>query len=611
MKQNNLKLLFLLIIGTFIFPLRLKAEQPIEEWVRTYNNPTNANDYAVDVAVDSSDNVIVAGYSQGGTDRGTKIDFDYSTVKYDTDGNELWVVKFDGSASDYDSTSAVAIDIDDNVIVTGQSIGIGTYDDYATVKYDSDGNELWVARYDGPANNSDLAKDVVIDLEGNVIVTGQSRGIGTSDDYATVKYDPDGNELWVARYDGPANDSDLAKDVVVDLDGNVIVTGQSRGIGTSDDYATVKYDPDGNELWVARYMRIAAFNYDAATCLAVDSAGNVYVSGRSIGSKTSRDYATVKYDPNGNELWVARYDGPANDDSVYAMVLDLDANVIVTGISSGIETKFDYTTVKYDTDGNELWVARSNGSKNYFDVATDVAVDSNGNVFVTGRYYEIRLYGDYGTAKYDPDGNELGVALYNGPGNRSDTATAIAVDSDDNIFVTGRIHGGPETGSDYATIKYSSDKDDDGIPDKEDNCPETPNPDQEDIDEDGIGDACDPCYNREVSGTVFPTIDTLWPPNHKMVKVTIDDSELLKNNPDDTSVSITSVDIIEMKKGVNIYDENNFEEDVVLSEEPGDLSLWLRSERTGGSSERTYIITVTAEDCSGTYTFETEVVVEK
>ena len=79
----------------------------------------------------------------------------------------------------------------------------------------------------------------------------------------------------------------------------------------SDDYATIKYDANGNQLWEAHYNGPGNAT-DRATALAVDAAGNVYVTGYSIGSSTSEDYATVKYDANGNQLWEARYNGPGN-----------------------------------------------------------------------------------------------------------------------------------------------------------------------------------------------------------------------------------------------------------------------------------------------------------
>jgi hypothetical protein len=101
--------------------------------------------------------------------------------------------------------------------------------------------EEWVARYNGPGNGDDRATATTIDGWGNIYVTGWSAGTGTGSDYATVKYDTDGTELWVARYNGPGSGDDEATAIAVDGSGNIYVTGWSTGSGTDYDYATVKY----------------------------------------------------------------------------------------------------------------------------------------------------------------------------------------------------------------------------------------------------------------------------------------------------------------------------------------------------------------------------------
>ena len=167
--------------------------------------------------------------------------------------------------------------------------------------------EEWVARYDGPANERDCAKAIAIDDSGNVYVTGESYGPKpeTDCDYATVKYNSDGEEQWVVRYDGPESSSDGATAIAVDAAGNVYVIGGSTGSETYFDYATVKYNASGVEQWVARYDGPESHS-DYPTAIAVDDAGNVYVTGKSIGSETYGDYATVKYNSDGEEQWVAR-----------------------------------------------------------------------------------------------------------------------------------------------------------------------------------------------------------------------------------------------------------------------------------------------------------------
>jgi hypothetical protein len=105
-------------------------------------------------------------------------------------------------------------------------------------------------------------------------------------------------EEWAARYHGPAtvNAYDHAHDLPIDASGNVYVTGYSTGISTKTHYATIKYDSDGNELWVARYNGTGdGDGDDEAQALAVDSLGNVYVTGWSSGVNSPRFWGSLTF----------------------------------------------------------------------------------------------------------------------------------------------------------------------------------------------------------------------------------------------------------------------------------------------------------------------------
>jgi len=170
-----------------------------------------------------------------------------------------------------------------------------------------DAHEEWVAKYNGPGNLGDEARALVVDDSGNVYVTGSSTGNGTSYDYTTIKYAPDGDTLWVRRYNGSLNGQDYAHALAVDASGNIYVTGYSYEIGTDYDYTTIKYSPNGNTLWVRSYNN---YEDDYARALVVDTSGNVSVTGESYaGTSAEYDYATIKYAPNGDTLWVRRYNG--------------------------------------------------------------------------------------------------------------------------------------------------------------------------------------------------------------------------------------------------------------------------------------------------------------
>ena len=367
---------------------------------------------------------------------------------------EAWVARYNGSGGSVDWAEALVSDGSGNVYVTGRS-GFYPTGNYVTIKYDTTGSEQWVARYNGLGNGDDAATAIAIDGSGNLYVTGSSYGSGTYSDYATIKYNASGVQQWVARYSGPTvNSYDAAKALTVDVIGNVYVTGSSPGIGTLSDYATIKYDASGVQQWVARYSG-PAYDYNSAKALAVDASGNVYVTGYSPGSGTSGDYATIKYNSTGVQQWVARYNGPGNFvDDAYSLAVDASGNVYVTGTSSGSGTFGDYATVKYDASGVQQWVARYNGPGNYTDYALALAVDVSGNVYVTGQSYGSGTLQDFITIKYDASGVQQWAACYNGPGNSYDTANAIAVDASGNVYVTGSSTALANPYQDYATIKY-------------------------------------------------------------------------------------------------------------------------------------------------------------
>ena len=222
-------------------------------------------------------------------------------------------------------------------------------------------------------------------------------------------------EAWVARYDGPAGGGDVPADLAVDESGFVYVTGSSWGGysgsgGTEDDYATVKYDATGSEVWANRYAGMGFEGVDRASALALDDIGNVYVTGVSHGTgDTGDDFATIKYNSVGVEQWVARYTGPPPTkpslESAFDLAVDGSGNVYVTGYSNGYGTGYDFATVKYSADGEQQWAARYNGGgQPYGDAAYGIALDESGFVYVAGASEGVGSRVDFATVKYSPEG---------------------------------------------------------------------------------------------------------------------------------------------------------------------------------------------------------------
>jgi hypothetical protein len=431
----------------------------VEAWVKRYNNgAVNGDDQARAVAVHRlSGKVLVTGYSTGKTTGA-----DIYTTSYDGDGLQGWSGRYDGPSHLGDYANAVVADAAGNTYVGGYVYrgNVVKHADYATLKYDPSGKLVWTAQYDDRRNGNDEITAMTVDPLNFVYVTGRSEDSQTKDDvlhydYYTIKYDPNtGKAVWAARYNSTliAYPADEASGIAVDAAGNVYVTGRSRRSPADFDCVTVKYSAVGIEQWVRRYD--GGHGDDEAAGIAVDAAGNVYVTGRSRGAGTGFDCVTIKYDPSGVEQWVKRDDNVQGDDEAAAIAVDNDGHVFVTGRSQGSGTGFDYITLKYDAgSGSPLWASRYDHSSGA-DEAVALALDASGNVYVTGRSQASGTGFDYLTVKYSGLGKPVWRARYNNPAfGGADEAAAIALDASGNVYVTGRSQGGP-TGFDYATVKY-------------------------------------------------------------------------------------------------------------------------------------------------------------
>ncbi len=386
-----------------------------------------------------------------------------------TGGTRLWTQRYRAPHDFWDQPNSVAASPDGSrVFVTGVSLGNTTSYDYVTAAYEAaTGTRLWLRRYNGLANGRDWGFSVAVSPDGSkVFVTGSSEGSTSGSDYATVAYDAaTGTRLWVSRYNGPTNGGDGADSVAVSPDGSkVFVTGGSTGITGRSDATTIAYAPKtGTELWVSRYNGPANGGAGAASVAASPDGSKVFVTG-STGFAGESDYATEAYNAStGTMLWVRRYKGPRNDDDAARSIVPSPdgSKVFVTGSSTRSIRRSDYATVAYDAStGNRLWVRRYNGPLNRSDEATSVAASPDGSkVYVTGYSFGTTSRRDYATIAYDAStGTTLWFRRYNGPGNDRDEATSVAASPDGSkVFVTGLSQTtGSIRSADYATVAYAA-----------------------------------------------------------------------------------------------------------------------------------------------------------
>jgi uncharacterized delta-60 repeat protein len=214
----------------------------VEQWYRQYAGSLHLDDWGVSVLADAAGNVFV-----GGSASEVQTGYDITAIKYNSSGDQQWLREYNGPHPGGDFTSSMIFDATGNIILTGVTNRFGTQgSDYATVKYDAAGVQQWVSLYSGTPTGKDEAFDVASDAAGNIYVTGESAGNGSLKDYATIVYNSFGEQKSVQRYNGPGNADDIGRSIAVDAAGNIYVTGRSMGRGTNFDFATIKYSLSGS-----------------------------------------------------------------------------------------------------------------------------------------------------------------------------------------------------------------------------------------------------------------------------------------------------------------------------------------------------------------------------
>lgn len=417
--------------------------QVSQQWVGIYNHLTN-QDIAQGLTVDNSGNVYTFGWVNNTPTSGT----DYGLVKYNSSGVQQWFRMYTGLFNLLDYGDDIDIDNSGNIYVTGRTDAILGNGNCITIKYNPSGDSLWVRRYE-----YGYCQRLLVDNSGNVYVVGR-KGDATVSDYLIIKYNTTGTELWSRTYTSAGGYPDEANAVAVDSSGNVYITG-TISVTPQNAIVTIKYNSSGVQQWLATYQ-CAEQGGDKANDIAVDNAGNVYITGYSDTiNAIGRTFLTLKYNTNGVQQWVTRYYGgwpPTTSVESRSMALYQNNSIYITGYAVFASTNYDYVTIKYNTSGVQQWVSTYNSGAN--DTPRKIALDDSGSAYVTGAASNQSFANeDAVTVKYNPAGQQQWVARYNGAANSVDESRDIIV-KNGLVYIAGRSTTGANY-DDYLTIKYS------------------------------------------------------------------------------------------------------------------------------------------------------------
>lgn len=454
-KPMKLKRYLTLLLFGLVCLIHQSGHASAQQWVRRVRLDTGTTDWGLATTTDSAGNVYVTGRSN----HMGKYDDDIFTVKYSPTGKKLWQHRYDGPNHLMDQPSGIAVDTSGNCYVIGyaddgsRTIGVKS----VLIKYDTTGKQAWARLIDGRYLGGNRATpQLAVSASGNIYVTGARKIFGDARQILVMKYDPKGKLKWANVYGG-TEQAGLC--IALDSNENAYIAAGAVGM------VTLKVDADGKLLWLSHYKGPTE-KYDYPAGIGLDSAGNAYVVATSYGGDDKKyDIATIKYDANGNEAWVKRFDGENHFDdfagSAYnlyrlstssAIAVAADGNAYVTGLTTLDRLgNTNLLLIKYDTYGTQKWIRTYDGPDKKGAGGTAIVMDSANNLYVTGACYPGLL-----TLKYNSSGGLLWEHDYHGTEkNGKNIGLALAVDALESVFVTGFSYGGRVEYDDMILLKYT------------------------------------------------------------------------------------------------------------------------------------------------------------
>ncbi len=422
---------------------------PYLSW-STFLGGTNT-DFGQGIAVDSGDNAYITGFTDSSTfpttvgayDESHNGNYDVFVSKLNSDGTALVYSTFLGGTS-YDQGNGIAVDSSGNAYVTGLTSSptfpttVGAYaeshngnGDVFVRNLNSDGTAIVYSTFLGDTSYDD-GYGIAVDSSGNTYVTGYTDSatfpttVSAYDESHNSGYDvyvsklnSDGTALVYSTFLGGTS-NDYGQGIAVDGSGNAYVSGYTASptfpttVGTYDEshngdtvLFVSKLNSDGTTLVYSTFL--GGTGSDEGRAIAVDSSGNAYVTGRSISAtfpttvgaydeshNGSIDVFVSKLNGDGTALVYSTFLGGTSSDYGTGIAVDSSGNVYITGYTSSPtfpttagaydeshDSLYDVFVSKLNSDGTALVYSTFLGGTGW-DYGTGIALDSSGNAYVTG-----------------------------------------------------------------------------------------------------------------------------------------------------------------------------------------------------------------------------------
>ncbi len=381
---------------------------------------------------DANRNVYVAGSTLVGPNN-----CDIIIQKFQPDGVLDWQQTYAGLANLNDFASAIYVDGNSDVYVTGSVVNtVSNGQDIIVLKYDQSGVLQWTYTNHGSnVNIDDAGSGITGDpASSDIFVTGLSGDDINLYDYKTFSLTSSGNLQWMETYDFNSL-IEIPKKIFVEA-GNVIVTGASQDNATHWEIATIQYNINSGAMVAsARTNSSSVAGIDEINDVTIDPLGNLYLVGALQNGNGDYDVAVYKLDTNLTLIWENYYDINGLDDKGTGIEF-LAGDIYLTGYSTKDSLGEEILLMKLNANGVVQWQKEFGGTSGGNDRGKKLVLDQSGRIYVASAINDGNNL-DFGLFCFDGNGNILATTSFNGGDNLNDVPESINLDLDNNIIVTG------------------------------------------------------------------------------------------------------------------------------------------------------------------------------
>lgn len=266
-------------------------------WDAAYGDNDSSNDYVFDFVMDNSENIYVTGLTNYYYNPINFLTYggDVLALKYSSSGSLLWANNYDSPQNYYEGGSAISIDNNDNIYITGKQDN-NTNTEVITLKYNSSGSRQWVKLYSQSPTSIDAGSKITVGQNQKIYVLGWTSNTPNGANLINLVYDVSGNLQWSKNYITPTNETaSRPAAIVVDNFGNVYGCGFTHGMGGQHDVFIKAYDTQGNDLFEEIYNTTDSAS-EATMNMVIDNSSSLYliVNSDTMGGG-GRDLLTLKY----------------------------------------------------------------------------------------------------------------------------------------------------------------------------------------------------------------------------------------------------------------------------------------------------------------------------